>query len=101
MTIQDTKYGEHGGDVKLASAAAQLLGACGQRAQELNSPAAWRNAAKMHDEGRLYRRLTVSMPYGGQDVHLRLTLHDPETDAVAVVLYDVTGGDEPTPPGAE
>lgn len=76
-------------DNRLAELAAKLLGLVMQHGQASSAPGDVAAASRLHDDRRLYPRLTITTPHKGGGIHLELTLHDPESDAALVRIYEV------------
>jgi hypothetical protein len=76
-------------DNRLAAMAAQFLGLVLRHGQAGSAAAEVAAASRLHDERGLYPRLTITTPHKGGGIHLELTLHDPESDAALVRIYEV------------
>jgi hypothetical protein len=81
----------HTREDRLGTLAAKLMAVAIQHAQQASDPAEVANAAKLHDEGKLYPELTIRMPHGGKGIRLDLTLRDPETNTVIVRMLEIEG----------
>lgn len=76
-------------DNRLAAMAAHFLGLVMRHGQACSAAGEVAAASRLHDEQRLYPRLTITAPHKGGGIHLELTLHDPESDAPLVRIYEV------------
>lgn len=82
---------------RLAALASRLMALVTATAVQNSSANDVSRVDALHDELGLFPRLTISMPHGGQDVHLVLTLNDQKNDRVIARLLEIEAHAEEMP----
>jgi len=76
-------------EARLCGMAAKLLAVAFSASDRGSSADDIATAKRLHDEGKLYPKLTVASPHNGNAVRIELVLHDPMDDAPVISLLTI------------